>query len=189
MLRTLYFLPSVTSFVAIALVWLWIYNPQYGLANAVLRGAGIPPLPWLNSTATALPALMIFGIWLGLGYQMVIFLAGLQGIPEELYEAARIDGGNPWQLFRHITLPLLRPTTLFVLVTSVIGSFQVFTSVYIMTAGGPSRSTDVIVYHIYQAAWEQLRMGYASAMAWVLFVVVMLATWVQFRLVGKNVEY
>lgn len=188
-LRTLFFLPSVTSLVAIALVWLWIYNPEYGPANTLLRAAGLPPLPWLNSPASALPSLMLFGIWLGLGYQMIIFLAGLQGIPEELYEAARMDGASPVQLFRHLTFPLLMPTTLFVLVTSVIASFQVFTSVYVMTAGGPSGSTDVIVYHIYRAAWEELRMGYASAMAWVLFLIIMLATWLQFRMAGRNVEY
>ena len=120
---------------------------------------------------------------------MVIFLAGLQGIPEDLYEAARIDGATNWQRFWRITLPLLKPTTFFVLVTSFIGSFQVFTSIYIMTAGGPTRSTDVFVYHIYQAAWEQLRMGYASAMSWVLFVIIMIATWIQFKLMGREVEY
>ena len=120
---------------------------------------------------------------------MVIFLAGLQGIPEEFYEAARIDGASNMQLFRRITLPLLKPTTFFILVTSLISSFQVFTSIYIMTAGGPVQSTDVIVYHIYQAAWEQLRMGYASAMSWVLFVIVMVATWIQFRFLGREVEY
>jgi ABC-type sugar transport system permease subunit len=126
---------------------------------------------------------------MGIGYQMVIFLAGLQGIPEEFYEAARIDGASRWQRFWSITLPLLKPTTFFILVTSFIASFQVFTTVYIMTAGGPVRSTDVIVYHIYQSAWEQLRMGYASAMSWVLFLIIMIATWIQFKLMGKGVDY
>lgn len=188
-LRTLYFLPSVTSFVAIALVWMWIYHPSFGAANYLLGLAGLPPLQWLNSTDTAMLSVILFSIWLGLGYQMVIFLAGLQSIPEELYEASRIDGASGWQNFWRITLPLLKPTTFFILVTSLIGSFQVFTSIYVMTAGGPVRSTDVIVYHIYQAAWEQLRMGYASAMSWVLFVIIMIATWVQFKLMGKEVEY
>jgi ABC-type sugar transport system permease subunit len=188
-LRTIYFLPSVTSFVAVALVWMWIYHPSFGIANFFLGLVGIPPLQWLNSTQTAMISVIIFSIWLGLGYQMVIFLAGLQGIPEEFYEAARIDGASNWQLFRRITLPLLKPTTFFILVTSLISSFQVFTSVYIMTAGGPVQSTDVIVYHIYTAAWEQLRMGYASAMSWVLFVIIMIATWVQFRVMGKTIEY
>ena len=134
-------------------------------------------------------AVIIFSVWLGIGYQMVIFLAGLQSIPEELYEAARMDGATNWQNFRRITLPLLRPTTYFILVTSLIGSFQVFTSIYVMTAGGPVRSTDVIVYHIYQAAWEQLRMGYASAMSWVLFAIIMVATWIQFKVMGREIEY
>ena len=188
-LRTLYFLPSVTSFVAIALVWMWIYHPTFGAANFFLNLAGLPPLQWLNSEKTAMVSLIIFSIWLGLGYQMVIFLAGLQGIPEELYEAARIDGATNWQRFLKITLPLLKPTTFFILVTSFISSFQVFTSVYVMTAGGPVQSTDVMVYHIYQGAWEQLRMGYASAMSWILFIIVMIATWIQFKLMGKGVDY
>jgi ABC-type sugar transport system permease subunit/ABC-type glycerol-3-phosphate transport system substrate-binding protein len=187
--RTLYFLPSVTSFVAMALVWMWIYHPTFGVANHFLGVIGFPPAEWLNSTRTALFSVIIFSVWLGIGYQMVIFLAGLQGIPEELYDAARIDGATGLQLFWRITLPLLKPTTFFVLVTSVISSFQVFTSIYVMTAGGPVRSTDVIVYHVYQAAWEQLRMGYASAMSWVLFVIIMAITWLQFKVIGHEVEY
>lgn len=188
-LRALYFLPSVTSFVAIALVWMWIYHPTFGVANFLLGIVGLAPLQWLNSTSTAMISVIIFSIWLSLGYQMVIFLAGLQGIPEDLYEAARIDGANSWQRFWRVTLPLLKPTTFFILVTSFISSFQVFTSIYVMTAGGPVRSTDVIVYHIYQAAWEQLRMGYASAMSWVLFVIIMIATWIQFKVIGARVDY
>jgi multiple sugar transport system permease protein len=188
-LRTLYFLPSVTSFVAIALVWMWIYHPTFGAANFLLNLLGLPPLQWLNSTQTAMLSVIIFSVWLGLGYQMVIFLAGLQGIPEDLYDAARIDGTNNWNQFWRITLPLLKPTTFFILVTSLIGSFQVFTSIYVMTAGGPVGSTDVIVYHIYQAAWEQLRMGYASAMSWVLFVIIMVVTWLQFKVMGSEAEY
>ena len=188
-LRTIYFLPSVTSLVAVGLVWMWIYHPSFGIANFLLGLLGVPPLQWLNSTQTAMVSVIIFSIWLGAGYQMVIFLAGLQGIPEEFYEAARVDGASTMQQFRRITLPLLKPTTFFILVTSLINSFQVFTSIYIMTAGGPVQSTDVIVYHIYQAAWEQLRMGYASAMSWVLFIIVMVATWIQFRFLGREVEY
>jgi multiple sugar transport system permease protein len=189
MMRTLFFLPSVTSFVAIALVWMWIYHPSFGAANYLLNLIGLPPLDWLNSTQTAMLAVMMFSVWMGVGYQMVVFLAGLQGIPHELYEAARVDGATGWQRFRCITLPLLTPTTFFILVTSLIGSFQVFTTVYVMTGGGPVRSTDVVVYHIYQAAWEQLRMGYASAMSWVLFLMIMIATWIQFRLAGREVEW
>jgi ABC-type sugar transport system permease subunit/ABC-type glycerol-3-phosphate transport system substrate-binding protein len=189
LLRALYFLPSVTSFVAIALVWMWIYHPTFGVANFLLHLVGLAPSAWLNSTSTAMISVMIFSIWLGLGYQMIIFLAGLQGIPEELHDAARIDGSGSWNRFWHITLPLLKPTTFFILITSLISSFQVFTSIYVMTAGGPVGSTDVIVYHIYQSAWEQLRMGYASAMSWVLFVIIVIATWIQFRLLGNQVDY
>lgn len=188
-LRALYFLPSVTSFVAIALVWMWIYHPTFGAANALLALVGLGPLQWLNATETAMLSVIIFSIWLGLGYQMVIFLAGLQGIPDHLLDAARIDGATPWQRFWRVTFPLLRPTTFFILVTSLISSFQVFTSIYVMTAGGPVRSTDVIVYHIYQSAWEELRMGYASAMSWVLFVIIVIITWIQFRLLGREVDY
>ncbi len=188
-LRALYFLPSVTSFVAIALVWMWIYHPSFGIANVLLSAIGLPPMQWLNSTQTAMLSVVIFSVWLGLGYQMVIFLAGLQGISEELYDAARIDGAGGRQQFWRITLPLLKPTTFFILITSLISSFQVFTSVYVLTAGGPVGSTDVIVYHIYKAGWEQLRMGYASALSWMLFVLVMVVTWLQFRFVGRNIEY
>ena len=188
-LRALYFLPSVTSFVAIALVWMWIYHPTFGVANFALAAVGIGPVQWLNSTSTAMLSVIIFSVWLSLGYQMVIFLAGLQGIPDHFYDAARIDGANNWQRFWNITLPLLKPTTFFILVTSIISSFQVFTSIYIMTAGGPVGSTDVIVYHIYQSAWEELRMGYASAMSWILFVIIVIATWIQFKLIGREAEY
>lgn len=188
-LRTLYFLPTVTSFVAISLVWMWIYNPSYGVANYFLDIVGLPPLQWLNSTQTAMISVIIFTIWLNIGFQMIIFLAGLQGIPEELYEVSRIDGASAWKQFWHVTLPLLKPTTFFILVTSFIGSFQIFTTIYVMTQGGPIGSTDVFVYHIYDAAWNQLRMGYASAMSWILFFIILAATYIQFKLVGKDVEY
>ncbi len=188
-IRALYFLPGVTSIVATALVWMWIYHPTFGAANFLLRLVGLPPAGWLNSENTAMVSVMIFTIWLGIGYQIVIFLAGLQGIPGEIYEASRVDGASGWRRFWYITLPLLKPTTFFILVTSFISSFQVFTTIYVMTAGGPVRSTDVLVYHIYQAAWEQLRMGYAAAMSWVLFVIVMIATWIQFKFIGRNVDY
>lgn len=189
LLRTIFFLPSVTSFVAIAMIWQWIYNPDFGLLNWALSLVRLGPFPWLNDPSTALLSLMLLAIWIQAGYQMVIFLAGLQGIPQYLYDAAIVDGASRWQRFRRITLPMLRPTTFFVLVTSVIGSFQVFTQVYVMTEGGPLKSTEVIVYHIYKNAWEYLRMGYASAMSWVLFAIVMGITLIQFRYLGKRVEY
>jgi ABC-type sugar transport system permease subunit len=186
LLRAVFFLPYVTSFVAISIVWQWMYDPDFGLFNWVLGLAGLGPFPWLNSPSTALLALMIMAVWIHIGFQMVIFLAGLQAIPRELYEAAMIDGAGAWRRFRRITLPLLRPTTFFVLVTSIIGSFQVFTFVYVMTEGGPLHATDVIVYHIYQNAWQFLRMGYASAMSWVLFAVIFAITLLQFRFLGRR---
>ena len=185
-LRAIFFLPYITSFVAISLVWRWMFQPDIGLLNGVLARIGLPAQPWLSSPATALPSLMLMSVWMYAGYMMIIFLAGLQSIPESLYESARIDGANAWQRFRHITLPMLQPTTLFLLVTMVIFMFQVFTAVYVMTEGGPLHATDVIVYHIYRNAWEYLRMGYASAMAWVLFAIVFVITLVQFRFLGSR---
>ena len=187
--RTLFFLPSVSSFVAIALVWTWIYDPQFGLANYILSLLHIKPLGWLSDPAMALISIMIMSIWLGIGYQMIIFLAGLQSIPFHLYEAAEIDGAGWWDKFSRITLPLLTPTTFFVLVTSMIGSFQVFSSIYVMTRGGPVRSTDVAVFHIYQNAWEYLDIGYASAMSWVLFIIIVAITALQFKLIPREVDF
>lgn len=188
-LRALYFLPSISSFVAVALVWKWLYHPQFGLLNYTLGLFGLPSYDWLSDPNTALLSVMILSVWMAVGYQMIIFLAGLQGIPGEFYEAAEVDGASVLQRFWHITLPMLKPTTFFVLVTSVISSFQVFSLVYVMTQGGPVRSTDVVVFHIYQNAWEYLRMGYASAMSWVLFLVILAATWAQFRFMGRDVNY
>ncbi len=189
LLRTLFFLPYITSFVAISLVWKWMYDPDFGLFNNILSRLGLPPQPWLSSPGTAMPSLMIMSVWMYAGYMMVIFLAGLQNIPESLYESARIDGAGAWQRFRRITLPMLRPTTFFVLVTMVIFMFQVFTAVYVMTEGGPLHATDVIVYHIYRSAWEYLRMGYASAMAWVLFGIVFVITLIQYFWMGRRAEH
>jgi len=186
LLRAVFFLPYITSFVAISIVWQWMYDPDFGVFNWALGLVGLGPFPWLNSPSTALLALIIMAVWIHIGFQMVIFLAGLQAIPNEFYEAAMIDGAGPWRRFWNITLPMLRPTTFFVLVTSIIGSFQVFTFVYVMTEGGPLHATDVIVYHIYQNAWQFLRMGYASAMSWILFAVILAITLLQFRLLGRR---
>ncbi|MFC1726363.1 extracellular solute-binding protein [candidate division KSB1 bacterium] len=188
-IKTLFFLPSVSSFVAIAMVWQWIYNSRFGLLNYFITRLGFDSVKWLENPQTAMPALIIMSIWVGMGYQMVIFLAGLQGIPQHLYEVARIDGANPVQRFFRITLPLLKPTTFFILVTSLIGSFQVFTQVFVMTKGGPLRATDVAVYHIYKSAWVNMQMGYSSAMAVVLFAIIFLVTLVQFKYAGKEVNY
>jgi ABC-type sugar transport system permease subunit len=189
LLRTVVFLPFVTSAVAIAIVWQWMFNPDFGLLNYALGLIGLPQADWLGSPRTALVAIILVTVWTQVGYQMIVFLAGLQGIPQTYYDAALVDGATPWQRFAHVTLPLLRPVILFVLVTGVISGFQVFTLVYMMTEGGPLHSTDVIVYRIYQTAWEFLRFGAASAMALVLFGVLLAVTAVQFRLLGKRIEY
>ena len=185
--RLALFLPSITSVVAIAVVWKWLLNDGYGLVNRALQGVGLDSVPWLTSPDTALASLMLISAWMVVGYQMVVFQAGLAAIPRDWYDAARVDGAGPLQRFRHITLPGLRHTLFFVLVTSVIGSFQVFGLVYVMTEGGPLGATDVAVYHIYREAWEFLRFGNAAAMSWILFAVVFAATWLHFRfLEGKS---
>lgn len=199
--RTIYYLPAVSSGVAISMVWMWVYWPERGLLSwgltriweaaqwLGLRGLANPgEINWLNDPSWAMPALIFMSVWTALGPRMILFLAGLQGIPESLYEAAEVDGAGKWSMFRLITLPLLLPTTLFVLVTSSIGAFQVFTPVYMMTEGGPLRSTDVVGYHIYTEAWRLFRMGRASAMSYILFVVILIVTVIQFRLVNKRME-
>lgn len=186
--RTISYLPAVTSVVAIGIVWLWIFDPQYGLINQLLRGIGVIGPRWLADTRLALPALIITAAWRNIGYFATIFLAGLQGIDAMYYEAARIDGAGAWGCFRRITLPLLRPTTLFVVIMSVILSFQVFALVYVMTGGGPAGATSVIVFYLYQQAFTYFRMGYACAVGYVLFAIIFVLTLVQFKFFGKQVE-
>ena len=187
--RTVFLLPYVSSVVAIALVWQWMYRPDVGLLNHVLSFIGVGPVDWLGNPRTALLAVMLVSVWVQVGYQMVVFLAGLQGIPRAYLDAAVVDGANAWQRFWKVTFPLLKPVTLFVLVTGIIGSFQVFTYIYVLTDGGPLHATDVIVYRIYQTAWEFLQFGYASALALVLFALLFGVTWAQFRLLGRRVDY
>ncbi len=179
--RLALFLPGITSVAAIAVVWKWLLSDRYGLLNRGLERVGLESVPWLTSPDTALISLMIIGIWMVVGYQLVVFQAGLAAIPRDWYDAARVDGAGSWQCFRHVTLPGLRHTLFFVLVTSVIGSFQVFGLVYVMTEGGPLGATNVAVYHIYREAWEFLQFGNAAAMSWMLFAVVFAATWLHFR--------
>lgn len=186
--RAILFLPFISSVVAVALVWQWMYQTDFGLINNVLSRLGVAGPDWLGDPKFALVSVMILSVWVHLGYQMMIFLAGLQGIPQVYHDAARVDGAGPWQRFRRITLPLLRPTLLFVLVTGTISSFQVFTYVSVMTEGGPLHATEVVVYRIYQEAWEFLRFGTASAMSLVLLVILLVATLVQFRWLGRKVE-
>src|SRR6266702_492871 len=156
-----------------------MYNPDFGLINYLLSAAHLQPVDWLGSPRTALVAVMIVSVWAQLGYQMTVFLAGLQGVPPAYLDAARVDGASAWQRFWRITFPLLRPVTLFVLVTGIIGSIPVFTYIYVRTDGGPLHATDVVVYRIYQSAWEFLRFGDASALALILFAVLFGVTWAQ----------
>ena len=188
--RTAYFLPVVSSMIAVALVWSWIYNPEYGLLNYLLGALfGVRGPAWLDSTAWALPAMVIVTVWKGLGYSMVIFLAGLQSIPEDLYHAATIDGAGVWKKFRHITLPMLSPTTFFVIVITLINSFQVFEQTYVLTKGGPANATLTMSYFIYQNAFQFFQMGKAAALSYVLFAAIFVVTLIQFRIQKRWVFY
>ncbi|MBI5029795.1 MAG: sugar ABC transporter permease [Chloroflexi bacterium] len=187
--RTAFFLPTVTSMVAVSVVWMWIYHPDVGLMNYFLNLVGLPSIRWLNDPRWAMPALILLGVWKGLGYNVIIYLAGLQNIPEQLYEAAQIDGANRWQLFRHVTWPLLTPTTFLILIMAVINSFQAFTEFNVMTQGGPLGATTVVVYYLYQQAFQQFNMGYGSALAIVLFLIVLGLTLVQNKILGPRVHY
>jgi multiple sugar transport system permease protein len=189
LLRAVFFLPYVASVVAVALVWQWLYHPDFGMLNYLLSLAGAGHYDWLGRPRTALVALMLLSIWAQVGYQVAVFLAGLEGIPRAYLDAARVDGASAWQRFRRVTLPLLRPVTLFVLVTGVIGAFQVFTYVYVLTRGGPLHATDVVVYRIYRTGWELQQFGPAGALSVLLFLILFGATWLHFRLLGRRVEY
>ncbi len=188
-LRTIYYMPAVTSIVVVSLMWKLLYNKDLGVFNYLLDFIGLGPYGWLQSPNMAMPSIMAMAVWLGLGARMLLFLAGLQSIPNELYEAANVDGAGGWHKFWHITLPLLAPTTFFVLVTSVIQSFQVFGPIYVLTDGGPAGATDVAVYRIYFEAWQNLRFGYASAETVILFACLFVVTALQFRYFGRRVSY
>jgi len=178
--RTCFYMPAIVPGVASAVLWSWLLNPDYGLVNAVLFELGLPTSRFLAEPETALPSLVLMGLW-GLGGGMVIYLAGLQGIPEALYEAGKIDGANSWQLFWKITIPLITPTIFFNLIMGLIGTFQYFMSAYIMTAGGPLFATYFYNLMLYERAYKWMQMGVASAMAWMLLVVVLILTLLVFR--------
>ena len=179
--RTVYFAPFVTTLVAVAIVWKYMYHPQFGVLNYVLGKIGVGPIDWLGNPHWAMPAIILVAVWKNFGYNMLIFIAGLQSIPQELYEAAHLDGAGPWQRFRHVTLPMLAPTLVFVSVITMIGYFQLFAEPYVMTHGGPLRSTTSIVLLMYEEGFRWWRMGYAASLAFVLFAVVLVATLVQLR--------
>ncbi len=187
--RTAYFLPVVSSTVAVALVWSWIYSKDFGLLNFVLRSLGMDPIAWLSSTRWAMPAIIIMGVWAILGEGMIIFLAGLQSISQSYYEAAEVDGASGWQKLWRITLPLITPSLFFYFIITMINAFQTFEQIYIMTRGGPVNSTTTIVYYIYRNAFRNFKMGYASAQAIVLFLIIMVLTLIYWRTQKKWVVY
>lgn len=188
--RTIFFLPTITAGVAIYLLWQWLYNPNYGPVNAFLEWCNIPAPAWLQSTFWAKPALIMMNLWIAAGgFNTVLFLAGLQNINPELYEAAAIDGANCFDRFRNVTLPQLRPTLFFIVTMGVINGFQSgFEQAYVMTRGGPDGSTTTVDFYIYDLAYREYRMGYASAAAWVLFAVVLVVTLIHWRHGKKEVE-
>ena len=179
--RGAYFIPCITSMVAVAIVWQWLYNPQFGLINYVLGFLGIKGIRWLSATDTSLLSIAIVHIWKNIGYNMMLFLAGLQGISNTYFEASELDGAGKWKQFIHITFPMLSPTTFFIFVISIINSFQIFDTVKLMTDGGPGRSSSVLVHYLYQNAFQYFSMGYACAVAYLLFFVVLLLTMVNMR--------
>lgn len=185
--RAAYYMPSITSTIAIGLVWLWIFNPTQGIFNSILFAIGINDPPcWLESITWAKPALSIMRLWQVTGYYMIMYLAGLQNIPNELYEAAEIDGANPWQKVRHITIPLLSNVTFFVTIMLIIEVFNLFEAIYVMTEGRPGGTTNTLLYYIYTEAFRCYRMGYASSVAWVLFVILFVITLIQFIMRRKK---
>jgi len=186
--RTVYYLPAIVPSVASVLLWMWIFNPDFGLLNAFLGIFGVPPRAWLFDSDSAKPALIIMALW-ALGAHMIIFIAGLQGVPEAIYEAANIDGCNWWGRFRFVTMPLITPVIFFNMVVSIIGSFQVFNAAFIATNGGPANATLFYVLYLYRNGFQFFKMGYAATLAWILFVIIVIFTVIQFRLSNRWVYY
>jgi multiple sugar transport system permease protein len=187
--RTIYYVPVVTSMVAVAMIWIQLFDPLYGVISNGLEGIGIKGINWLGDPNLAMPSIIAVSVWKVIGWNMLIYLAGLQGIPDYLKEAAAIDGANRWQSFWKITLPLLAPTTFFIFVTSLIGAFQVFDQVYVMTGGGPANATTTLVHQIYNAAFKALDMGYAAAMSFVLFGIILVVSLFSMRAIRGEVAY
>ena len=183
--RTVYFLPQITLTVAAATVWRWIYQPEIGLINHILEIFGIEGPKWIHNTRWAMPSVIIMSNWQGIGFAMLILLAGLQGIPEEYYEAASIDGASGWQRMRFVTLPMLTPALFFVVVTSLIGAFQAFDQFYVLTEGGPAQATTPLTLYIFQNAFRFFKMGYGAALAAVLFVIILIITVIQWQLARR----
>jgi len=186
--RTIFFLPSIVPVIATAMVWLWIYNPNYGIINATLAAIGLQVVPWLSSPDLAKFSIIIIGVW-GQGAAIVIFLAALQDVPRELYDAAKVDGAGAFRRFKDVTIPLCTPSVLFVLITGLIGAFQEFSLAWILTRGGPMQSTTFYAVYLYQSAFQFFKMGYASALAWVLFLIIVTFTAITFRTSARWVYY
>lgn len=186
--RTIYYLPSIVPVVANAMLWAWVFNSDFGLLNAALRAFGLPKILWLQDPAFALPALITMSLW-GVGGAMLIYLAGLQGVPQQLYEAAEIDGATHWQRFVHVTLPMMSSVLFFNFLMGLIGALQTFTQGYIITNGGPQNATLFYALYLYRRAFTDFRMGYASALAWVLFAIVLVISILVFRYLGRQVYY
>lgn len=186
--RTVYYLPSVISGVPVALLWMWILNPQFGLLNNALKAVGIEGPQWLFSTTWVVPSFVLMSLW-GIGAPMVIFLAGLQGIPTHLYEAVEIDGGGVWAKFRHVTLPMMSPIILFNVISGIIASFQIFTPAFIMTNGGPANASLFFGLYLYNNAFRWFNMGYASSLAWLMFSIILVLTLLVFRSSVRWVYY
>jgi multiple sugar transport system permease protein len=186
--RTAFYLPVVTPFVVSAILWKWLYNGDYGLFNYYLLKGHIvdQPLLWLSDKNLAMPAVILMTVWSSVGFSMVCYLAGLQAIPQELYESAKLDGAGPLRRLRHITIPMLRPTTIFLLVLGIIGSMQVFTQIYVMTSGGPVNKTTTMVYYMYLWGFRYFDMGYASTLAFALFLMLLVFTGLQLRLARRS---
>jgi multiple sugar transport system permease protein len=191
--RAMFYLPAITPLVVAAIIWKWIYNTDYGLANYFLLRLHLvdQPVQWLGSRHLAMPAVIVMGVWISVGFNMVVYLAGLQAVPAELYEAAEVDGANAWQRFRRITFPLVAPTTFFLLIFQTILGMQAFDQIFVMTNGGPpgpGGATTTVVYYLWQQGFRFFRMGYASAMAWTVFLLLFVASFAQFRYYLKQVE-
>jgi multiple sugar transport system permease protein len=186
--RMLFYLPSIVPLVVNAVLWLWIFNSELGLLNAVIRWFGLPRVLWFQDSNWAMPALILMSMW-SIGGAMMIFLAGLQGIPQHLYEAAEIDGASYWARFRHVTIPMMSPVIFFNLVIGLIGALQTFVPGYLMTQGGPQNATLFYGLYIFRSAFRDFKMGYAAALSWVLFAIVLLLSLLVFRYLGRMVYY
>lgn len=189
--RAIYYLPGITSGVVVAIIWKWVFNGDFGLINYYLIQAGLisEPVRWLTDPNLAMPAVIIVSVWGGIGGCMIIYLAGLQAIPKELYDAAEVDGAGPVRTLFSITVPLLGPSTFFLLITSIIGAFQQFGLPYLLTSGGPLRRTTTIAYYLYQSAFKNLEMGYAAAMSYALFAMIFIFTLIQMRFRNSDINY